>query len=241
MEGHHEAIIPPSQFDFVQAEFARRKKNGRYSGVNVFASRIKCGCCGGWYGAKVWHSNDKYRKVVYRCNKKYNKGGEPCDTPSYTEEEIKQIFLKALNIILTKKTEIIEILQKRRDTSCQTESLISEKNQLSEELTVIADNLERTIRENASMALEQSKQKEKEIQLQNLHEEKYRRFHELDVLIQERNSSREVINTFIMALNRIEGKQTEFKEELWGILVEYIRINKMSSTVVFRGGIEITI
>ena len=29
--------------------------------------KIKCGDCGGHYGAKVWHSNDKYRRIVYTC------------------------------------------------------------------------------------------------------------------------------------------------------------------------------
>ena len=77
VEEHHEAIIPPAQFDFVQAELARREQNGRYSGVSIFSNKIKCGCCGGWYGSKVWHSTDKYRKVIYRCNRKYGKDTRP--------------------------------------------------------------------------------------------------------------------------------------------------------------------
>ena len=42
-----------------------------------------------------------------------------------------------------------------------------------------------------------------------------------------------------VALNQAE--QTEFREELWGGLVDHIRIDEKSSTVVFWGGIEITI
>ena len=37
------------------------------------------------------------------------------------------------------------------------------------------------------------------------------------------------------------GEQTEFREELWGGLADHIRIDEKSSTVVFRGGIEIAI
>ena len=76
VEEHHEAIIPPAQFDFVQAELARREKGGRYSGVNIFSNKIKCGCCGGWYGSKVWHSKDKYRKIIYRINSLHDLTGE---------------------------------------------------------------------------------------------------------------------------------------------------------------------
>ena len=38
------------------------------SGVHDFSGKIKCGECGSWYGPKVWHSTDKYRKVIWRCN-----------------------------------------------------------------------------------------------------------------------------------------------------------------------------
>ena len=35
-----------------------------YSGVTIFSSRVCCGCCGMWYGSKVWHSTYKYRRVM---------------------------------------------------------------------------------------------------------------------------------------------------------------------------------
>ena len=119
MEEHHEAIIPTAQFDFVQAELARREQNGRYSGVSIFSNKIKCGCCGGWYGSKVWHSTDKYRKIIYRCNRKYGKDTTPCNTPHLSEEEIKKMFLKALNALVEAKEETIENLQGLIETVCQ--------------------------------------------------------------------------------------------------------------------------
>ena len=65
VENNHEAIISPQVFDMVQAELERRKRvNGsHYSGVTIFSNKIKCGDCGGFFGSKVWHSNDKYRRV----------------------------------------------------------------------------------------------------------------------------------------------------------------------------------
>ena len=93
VEGNHEAIISPAVFDMVQAELAKRKHSGsRYSGVSIFSNKIKCGDCGGWYGSKVWHSTDQYRKVVYRCNHKYK--DEKCQTPHVTEDEVKALFIK---------------------------------------------------------------------------------------------------------------------------------------------------
>lgn len=241
VEEHHEAIIPPAQFDFVQAELARREQNGRYSGVSIFSNKFKCGCCGGWYGSKVWHSTDKYRKVIYRCNRKYGKDTPPCNTPHLSEEEIKKLFLKALNALVEAKEETIENLQELIETVCQIDSLGAEQERLEQELRIIAENLANLIRENASVALDQTEQAEKEEKLRTLYGEKHSRFQELEVLIQEKNDTREILTNFINKLEDSTEKQTEFWEELWGGLVDYILIDEKSSTVVFRGGIEITI
>ncbi|MBO6204708.1 MAG: zinc ribbon domain-containing protein [Selenomonas sp.] len=80
MEQSHPPIIAPAIFEMVQAEVARPKREGgRYSSVSIFSGKIKCGECGGFFGAKFWHSTDKYRRVIYRCNKKYD--GRKCQTP----------------------------------------------------------------------------------------------------------------------------------------------------------------
>ena len=49
-----------------QEETRRKREGGRYSGVSIFSGKIKCGECGGSFGAKVWHSTDKYRRVICR-------------------------------------------------------------------------------------------------------------------------------------------------------------------------------
>lgn len=54
VEGNHEAIIPPAQFDRVQKEMQRRfGDTNRHGCVSIFSSKIRCGDCGGFYGSKV--------------------------------------------------------------------------------------------------------------------------------------------------------------------------------------------
>lgn len=107
VENNHEAIIEPGIFDMVQRQMAvRHPGKNRQSSAGLFSSMIKCGCCGGWYGSKVWHSNDKYRRVVWQCNHKFD-GGEKCTTPHLDEDAIKGLFVKAVNILYTEKVEII--------------------------------------------------------------------------------------------------------------------------------------
>jgi hypothetical protein len=65
VEHSHDAIIEPLEWDMVQAEITRRRSLGRaYSGNSVFSSKLVCGDCGSFFGQKVWHSNDPYRKVI---------------------------------------------------------------------------------------------------------------------------------------------------------------------------------
>jgi hypothetical protein len=71
VKDHHEPIISPEIFDMVQRKTGRRGKGRNYqSGVHLFSSKIRCGQCGSFYGSKVWHSTDKYRKIIWRCNHK---------------------------------------------------------------------------------------------------------------------------------------------------------------------------
>lgn len=73
-----------------------------YYNINL---RGICGDCGSWYGSKVWHSNDKYRKVIYCYNRKY--GDEKCLTHHVTEDDIKEMFVKAFNKLFYSRKEII--------------------------------------------------------------------------------------------------------------------------------------
>jgi len=69
----------------------QRGYRGGYSGITIFSSKIMCGQCGGWYGSKVWHSTDKYRRIIWQCNAKF-KEKKHCRIPHLTEDEIKAAF-----------------------------------------------------------------------------------------------------------------------------------------------------
>ena len=239
MEEHHEAIIPPDLFDFVQAEIKRREQNGKHSGVSIFANKIKCGCCGGWYGAKVWHSTDKYRRVIYRCNKKYAHKGKPCSTRHLTEEEIKRIFVKALNSLVEVKEHVIAELRSLVDDVCQTGKLIGERKRIEQKLGVLAEQLETLIRENARVAQDQNAYLKQENEIRALYVEKQGHLARLDEQIAEREGKRKSLETIIHGICGINGEQTEFDEDLWSGLLDYIVVKKDGQiVVVFKGGIE---
>ena len=240
VEEHHEAIIPPDLFDFVQAEIKRREQNGKHSGVSIFANKIKCGCCGAWYGAKVWHSTDKYRRVIYRCNKKYAHKGKPCSTRHLTEEEIKQIFVKALNSLVEVKENVIAELRSLINGVCQTEKLIEERDKVEQELRILAERLETLIRENARVAQDQTEYLKQENEIRAHYLEKQGDLEQLNRQIAERESKRKNLESMIQAVCGINGEQVAFDEELWGGLLDQVVVKEDGAViVVFKGGIEI--
>ena len=240
VEEHHEAIIPPDLFDFVQSEIKRREQNGKHSGVSIFANKIKCGCCGGWYGAKVWHSTDKYRRVIYRCNKKYAHKGKPCSTRHLTEDEIKQTFVKALNSLVEVKENVIAELRSLIDSVCQMGKLMEERDKVEQELGGLAERLETLIRENARVAQDQTVYLKQENEIRARYLEKQGDLENLNEQIAERERKRSTLEGMIQVVCGINGEQVAFDEELWGGLLDHIVVKEDGQiVVVFKGGIEI--
>lgn len=135
VEGNHEAIISPAVFDAVQRQMQqRRQERKRQSCAGVFSGRIKCGSCGGWYGPKVWHSNDKYRKVVWQCNDKFQ-GRETCRTPHLDEKMLQRLFVRAVNLIFSGREEVMEKCRILLENVCgvfreQAEQFLAQLEQL---------------------------------------------------------------------------------------------------------------
>ena len=110
VKGCHEAIIEPEIFDRVQEQIRTHRK-GRSSGRNLFSGKVRCGDCGNFYGPKVWHSNDKYRKAVWQCGHKFD-GECKCTTPHLTEAEITEAVLDAVSALIGKRSAVeLEVIR----------------------------------------------------------------------------------------------------------------------------------
>lgn len=239
VEGNHEAIISPAVFDMVQAELVKRTKGGsRYSGVNIFSNKIKCVDCGGWYGSKVWHSTDRYRRVIYRCNRKYN--GEKCGTPHITEEEVKAAFVSAYNQLVTEKKEIIANAEIIRKTLCTTDILQEEKGKLEEEMAVLVEMTQNIVAENARVAQDQDEYQKRYDGLVKRYDEAKARYDEGIAAISAKRAKSERLSDFTKVLKAQDGTISEFDSSLWGSMVEFVTVGRDKEiTVIFRDGTEI--
>ena len=238
--GNHEAIIPPATFDLVQAEIERRKAGKRYSGVTIFSNRIKCGECGHWYGSKVWHSTDKYRRVVYQCNHKFE-GAKKCSTPHLVEDEIKAVFIKAVSKLLKGKADMLENISLVQEQICDTTELEAESKRLMNELQVLSDMAQNCINENARIVQDQTDYQKRYDELVSRYDAVRTKHDKVDKAIKERKAKAERLNGFTKALKAQESV-TEFDEGLWGTLVDYMTVyGKDDIGVTFKDGTEIRI
>ena len=153
-QNSHPAIISAEVFDLVQMELEWRKSlNGSYSGKSCFASRVVCGDCGAFYGSKVWHSTDIYRRVIWRCNEKYI-GEKKCTTPYVTQEELEKAFVSVMQRVLQEKDAITAACQKKL-VELDTAELGAEVARLENEASSIAECLRKLVEENARVQRDQ--------------------------------------------------------------------------------------
>lgn len=242
VEKNHEAIIDPRVFEQVQEEMERRTNlGGRYSGTGIFASKIKCGDCGGWFGSKVWHSNDKYRRVIYQCNHKF-KNGCKCQTPHLTEDEIKDVFIRAVNQYLSERDVLMENAETILRLLSDTAELEKRLEESAIKMNALVEQTENIVAKNARVVLDQTAYNERYDNLISQYELEKDTYDKLESEIADKKARHQQLQDFIIAVKETAQFQTEFDKGLWCALVDFLTVkSKDEITVTFRDGTEITV
>lgn len=242
VQNSHPAIIEPDEFDAVQAELERRKKLGRPAACqSPLSAKLVCGDCGGFYGSKVWGSNTKYRRMIWRCNDKY-KGDSKCSTPHVTEEEVKQKFLEAFNSLLGYREELIRNCRLAQAVLCDYTDLDYELDELHREMEVVAELSQKAIYENAHIAINQSEWQERNNGYLERHRKASERVAELEDLKREKQSKNKTLESFVRNLERCNDVLEAFDERLWMVAIDKVTVIPNSRVVFqFKNGAEIII
>lgn len=241
VENSHPAIVPTEMFDMVQEELSRRKLAGRqHNGTSCFAGKIFCGCCGGVYGSKVWHSNDKYRRVIWQCNAKF-KDGHKCDTPHLTEEAIQQKFLEPFGQLLAERTFIVQDTEAIMTLLTNTKVLEAEAAKLREDMEVTTELMRKTIDQNAIMALSQDDYNEHFASLTDRYQKAYSRVAYIEEECAKRKAQHRKLSDFAKALMDSDAMEPEFSSNLWNALVETVTVGSHDEMkFVFKNGAKIS-
>lgn len=230
VENNHPAIIDQDMWEQVQIELARRDELGaKYSSNDVFASKLICEDCGGFYGKKKWHSNSKYSRYVYQCNRKFDKGKETCRTPHIMEEDIKLKFIENYNLTMKDKKRIIQDSQEVIELLTNTTQLDKEIENLNEELIVISELLSKLIKENSKSSMTQDDYNKKFAELTNRYERTKEKY---EYIIKSRDNKKvQALNlkAFISNLKRVDDKLSEWNEHVWMLLVKNAIVHRDKS------------
>ena len=202
-QNSHPAIVSAEVYDLAQLELEWRKSlNGSYSGKSCFASRVVCGDCGAFYGSKVWHSTDVYRRVIWRCNGKYI-GEKKCLTPYVTKEELEKAFVSVMQRVIREKDAITAACQKKL-VELDTAELDAEVGRLQEKATVIAERLRELIEENARVRIEQAEYQREYDALENAYDRIDAQIQAMEDRNRDKGKRRRKLEIFLGFLGKME-------------------------------------
>ncbi len=240
VEESHPAIIDPWDWEQVQVEMARRKKHRtKQKNTSPFCGKIFCGDCGGVFDSKIWHSTDKYRCVVWRCNSKFE-GEHKCETPHLREDQIKALFLDALARYLSDRDGIIDQLRRVKNSLTDTTSISADIKAQEAELESISGMLRICIAENAANAMTEETYRVTHAELCGRFEATEARLEELKAQREKMKGDAITLGGMMFTLQELDNLPLVFDEKLWHGTIDHVTVHTDKRVVFhFKDGTEI--
>lgn len=242
VEHSHAAIIDPEEWEKVQLELTRRKTSTRRTQCNSpFSGKLICGDCGEIFGSKVWHSNTKYRRIIWRCNAKYEEG-KYCSTPHLYEDDLKQYFVTALSQLLADRTALLEDGRLIRSELLDFTALGAESDDILREMDVVAGMIRQMVNENAVQAQSQTVYTDQYNSLVERFENLQTRYDTLQQRKERRQLQADAIGGCLFALEELDLLDITFTEALWNAAVDHVTVHRDGRLVFhFKNGTEIQV
>lgn len=242
VEGSHPAIIDPDEWELVQSELARRKNLGRaYSGKSVLSAKLICEDCGGFFGSKVWHSTDKYRRAIWQCNSKF-KGEERCHTPTVDTETVQRLFIKAYNLMMQNRVRIIKEIESWRQKLMDFGTLDADIERQRTETQIVAELVKAAVKENASTVQSQEAYLKKYDALTKRYEVAAAELERLQGLRTSRSQQDKKMALYIRSLKKQPEVMRDWNDTIWTVMIERAIVHRNGEiTFVFANGTEIKV
>ena len=240
VEDSHPAIIEPWEWEQVQVELERRKNSrNRHYQTSPFSGKIICADCGDVFGAKTWHSTDRYRRVIWQCNGKF-KGERKCETPHLTEERLKELYLAALGEYLSDRDAAIDQLRYAQRMLTDTDFIEEDIRALEEELTTITGMLRLCIAENAANTMTEETYRTTHAELCSRFEETEAKLAALQKQRDKMKADAITIGGMMFELGEPDSLPVAFDEKLWHGTIDHVTVHADERVVfMFKDGKEI--
>ena len=239
-QNSHPAIVSSEEFDLTQMEMEWRKSlNGSYSGKSCFASRVVCGDCGAFYGSKVWHSTDAYRRVIWRCNGKYI-GEKKCTTPYVMQEELEKAFVSVMQKVIAEKDAIFAVCREVLDEVLNTSELDRIATRLQDQALGMAERVRKLVEENARVRRDQEEYQREYEALVAEHEKLSQQIQDVEVQRKDKADRRRRIEVFLRMLEE-QGECRRFEPYTFVALVDKVVVRQDGKlNFCFRNGMNYT-
>ena len=239
VEDSHPAIIEPDIWDFVQIEVTRRQGLGKaYSGKSTLSTKLICEDCGGFYGQKLWHSTDQYRRSVWRCNHKFE-DGQNCRTPVLRTEIIQSVFIRAYNRLMENRDQVLADCELGRKTLVDFAALDGEIEQVNGEIKKLEEKVRALVNENACEAQSQDAYRQRRIELTERFGKLADRLRELTGERDFRKKQDSAIRLHMRMLKRSPQVLETWDDTIWTVMVEKAVVHRDGSITFhfYNGGI----
>ena len=217
----------------------RKNSRNRHHQTSPFSGKIICADCGDIFGAKTWHSTDRYRRVIWQCNGKF-KGEHKCETPHLTEERLKELYLAALGEYLSDRNAAIDQLRYAQRMLTDTDFIDADIQALEEELTTITGMLRLCIAENAANTMTEETYRITHAELCNRFEETEAKLAALQKQRDKMKSDAITIGGMMFELGELDTLPLTFDEKLWHGTIDHVTVHADERVVFcFKDGKEI--
>lgn len=236
VENSHEAIIPRELYMQVQEEMLRRanlhsgenRKKRVYSSKYALSSIVYCSKCGDIYRRIAWNNRGKH-SIVWRCVNRVEHGPGCCDAPTIQETDLQNAVVKAINMVLGGKDEMLEALE----TNIATVFALEDDGSL-ESINARLEELQKELLKRAN-----AKQDYNDLadEIDHLRELKQNAMVE--------NAEREGLKQRIAEMQQFLAEQTkqieEYDETLVRRMIEKITVYEDRFTVEFKSGTSVDV
>lgn len=220
VENSHPAIVTAEQYLLVQEELKRRAETpGLISTANIFSGRIICGDCGSQFGPKLWHSNSKYKRVVWQCNHKFQ-GENKCRTPHLYEDDIKKAFIAVVEDVLENRKKIISDLELMLKDVLSPEKQEAKIRKAKTQINAVEREIKACVAENARKPLDQEEYQMRYVPLADEYECKQQELAALEGELDDLLRRREIIGKYLSTIEAASIADRAFDLGLWVALVD---------------------
>ena len=206
-----------------------------------FAGKLGCEECGTVYGSKVWHSTDRYRRVIWQCNSKYS-GEHKCKTPHLTEQQIQDAFCRAIEPLLSDRARIIGDLEAVKEGLCDETDLIEKQEKLAAEMEVLEGLMHKAIMVNAETEQDQEEYNQRYDGYAVKHEKLKKQYGDAQSEREACQNKAQILDSMIEGLRSAAAVIPEFDGKLWNATVDHVTVSR-DGILIFTmlDGREITV